>query len=165
MLEVLLAAQGDVVTPDELVERAWDEQLDPLSNTVRMTIMTLRRKLGDPPLVADRPRERLPRVTPALRIRLTALYGGLFVVFVAILMGASYWLMGRPPRPHAAGGGGRRGARAARHAVPDRARGRDARRDRARLGARRARARVGGRGVRRAASASSPTPGTSCAAR
>jgi DNA-binding response OmpR family regulator len=51
VLEVLLAAQGGVVAPDELVERAWDEQLDPLSNTVRMTIMTLRRKLGDPPLV------------------------------------------------------------------------------------------------------------------
>jgi len=34
-------------------------------------------------------------VTPTLRIRLTALYGGLFVVFVAILMAASYWLMGR----------------------------------------------------------------------
>ncbi len=34
-------------------------------------------------------------MTPALRIRLTALYGGLFVVFVAILMAASYWLMGR----------------------------------------------------------------------
>ena len=51
VLEVLLSAQGDVVTPDELVEHAWDEQLDPLSNTVRMTIMTLRRKLGDPPLI------------------------------------------------------------------------------------------------------------------
>jgi signal transduction histidine kinase len=34
-------------------------------------------------------------VTPGLRIRLTALYGGLFAIFVAILMGASYWLMGR----------------------------------------------------------------------
>src|SRR5690242_8057654 len=34
-----------------LLERAWDEQLDPLSNTVRMTVMTLRRKLGDPPLI------------------------------------------------------------------------------------------------------------------
>ena len=67
VLEVLLAAQGGVVTPEELVERAWDEQLDPLSNTVRMTIMTLRRKLGDPPLVRDGPRERLPRVSPALR--------------------------------------------------------------------------------------------------
>jgi two-component system, OmpR family, response regulator VanR len=51
VLETLLAAQGDVVTPDELVERAWDEQLDPLSNTVRMTVMTLRRKVGDPPLI------------------------------------------------------------------------------------------------------------------
>ena len=51
VLEVLLAAQGRVVTPEELLERAWDEQLDPLSNTVRMTVMTLRRKLGDPPLV------------------------------------------------------------------------------------------------------------------
>ena len=51
VLEVLLAAQGAVVTPEELVEHAWDEQLDPLSNTVRMTVMTLRRKLGDPPLV------------------------------------------------------------------------------------------------------------------
>ena len=43
--------RAPVVTPEELVERAWDEQLDPLSNTVRMTVMTLRRKLGDPPLV------------------------------------------------------------------------------------------------------------------
>jgi len=51
VLELLLAAAGRVVTPEELVERAWDEQLDPLSNTVRMTVMTLRRKLGDPPLV------------------------------------------------------------------------------------------------------------------
>jgi two-component system, OmpR family, response regulator VanR len=52
VLEVLLEAQGAVVTPEELVEKAWDEQLDPLSNTVRMTVMTLRRKLGDPPLIA-----------------------------------------------------------------------------------------------------------------
>jgi two-component system, OmpR family, response regulator VanR len=52
VLEVLLAAQGAVVAPEELVDKAWDEQLDPLSNTVRMTVMTLRRKLGDPPLLA-----------------------------------------------------------------------------------------------------------------
>jgi DNA-binding response OmpR family regulator len=51
VLETLLTAQGAVVTPEELLERAWDEQLDPLSNTVRMTVMTLRRKLGDPPLI------------------------------------------------------------------------------------------------------------------
>jgi DNA-binding response OmpR family regulator len=51
VLEALLEAQGAVVTPEALLERAWDEQLDPLSNIVRMTVMTLRRKLGDPPLI------------------------------------------------------------------------------------------------------------------
>jgi DNA-binding response OmpR family regulator len=51
VLEALLAAQGAVVTPEALLERVWDEHLDPLSNTVRMTVMTLRRKLGDPPLI------------------------------------------------------------------------------------------------------------------
>jgi two-component system response regulator VanR len=51
VLQALLEADGAVVTPEELLERAWDEQLDPLSNTVRMTVMTLRRKLGDPPLI------------------------------------------------------------------------------------------------------------------
>ena len=51
VLEALLAAQGALVTPEELLERAWDEQLDPLSNTVRMTVMTLRRKLGEPPFI------------------------------------------------------------------------------------------------------------------
>ena len=34
-----------------LLERVWDENLDPLSNTVRMTVMTLRRKLGEPALI------------------------------------------------------------------------------------------------------------------
>ena len=42
---------GAVVGPDELLERAWDEGTDPFTNTVRMTVMTLRRKLGDPPVV------------------------------------------------------------------------------------------------------------------
>jgi two-component system, OmpR family, response regulator VanR len=51
VLEVLLSAQGGAVSPEELAERAWDEQLDPLSNTVRMTVMGLRRKLGDPPVI------------------------------------------------------------------------------------------------------------------
>src|SRR3954470_2327989 len=51
VLQALLEAQGAVVTPEELLERAWDEQLDPLSNTVRMTVMPLRRKLGEPPII------------------------------------------------------------------------------------------------------------------
>ena len=51
VLEALMAARGQVVSPEALVEQVWDEQLDPLSNTLRMTVMTLRRKLGDPPLI------------------------------------------------------------------------------------------------------------------
>jgi DNA-binding response OmpR family regulator len=51
VLEALMAAGGRVVSPEALVEQVWDEQLDPLSNTLRMTVMTLRRKLGDPPLI------------------------------------------------------------------------------------------------------------------
>ena len=38
-------------TPDQLLDKVWDEGTDPFTNTVRMTVMTLRRKLGDPPVV------------------------------------------------------------------------------------------------------------------
>jgi two-component system, OmpR family, response regulator VanR len=51
VLEVLMAAGGAVVAPEELLEQAWDDGIDPFTNTVRMTVMTLRRKLGDPPVV------------------------------------------------------------------------------------------------------------------
>jgi len=51
VLEALLGAGGRALSVDELRERVWDEGLDPLSNTVRMTVMTLRRKLGDPPVI------------------------------------------------------------------------------------------------------------------
>ena len=51
VLEALMAARGQVVSPEALVEQVWDEQLDPLSNTLRMTVMTLRRKLGEPALI------------------------------------------------------------------------------------------------------------------
>ena len=47
VLETLMAADGAVVSAEELLERVWDEQIDPFTNVVRMTIMTLRRKLGD----------------------------------------------------------------------------------------------------------------------
>jgi two-component system response regulator VanR len=39
------------VSPRRLLDRVWDENIDTLSNTVRMTVMTLRRKLGEPPLI------------------------------------------------------------------------------------------------------------------
>ncbi|MBV9194860.1 MAG: response regulator transcription factor [Solirubrobacterales bacterium] len=51
VLEVLIAADGATVSAEELLERVWDEHIDPFTNVVRMTIMTLRRKLGDPPMV------------------------------------------------------------------------------------------------------------------
>jgi DNA-binding response OmpR family regulator len=51
VLEVLMGADGDTVSAEELLERVWDEQIDPFTNVVRMTIMTLRRKLGEPPVV------------------------------------------------------------------------------------------------------------------
>ena len=48
VLEVLLAADGGVVSAEELLEKVWDENADPFSNVVRVTMMTLRRKLGEP---------------------------------------------------------------------------------------------------------------------
>jgi DNA-binding response OmpR family regulator len=51
VLEVLMGADGGTISAEQLLERVWDEQIDPFTNVVRMTIMTLRRKLGDPPVV------------------------------------------------------------------------------------------------------------------
>ncbi len=51
VLEILLAADGAVVSSEELLERAWDDATDPFTNTVRMTISRLRAKLGQPPLI------------------------------------------------------------------------------------------------------------------
>jgi DNA-binding response OmpR family regulator len=51
VLEVLMRAAGTVVSPEDLLEKAWDEHADPFTNAVRMAVMTLRRKLGDPPLI------------------------------------------------------------------------------------------------------------------
>ena len=51
VLEALMAADGATVSAEELLERVWDEHTDPFTNVVRMTIMTLRRKLGEPAVV------------------------------------------------------------------------------------------------------------------
>ena len=51
MLEELLKARGAVVSSEELLERVWDANTDPFTTTVRVTVMTLRKKLGDPPLI------------------------------------------------------------------------------------------------------------------
>jgi DNA-binding response OmpR family regulator len=51
VLEALMAAEGTVLSNDDLVGRVWDENADPLTNSVRMTVLRLRRKLGDPQLI------------------------------------------------------------------------------------------------------------------
>src|SRR4051794_22263955 len=56
VLHVLMRAEGRVVSAEDLLEQAWDENADPFTNTVRTTVMTLRRKLGDPPVIHTVPR-------------------------------------------------------------------------------------------------------------
>jgi DNA-binding response OmpR family regulator len=51
VLEELVKARGAVVSSEELLERVWDANTDPFTTTVRVTMNTLRRKLGDPPLI------------------------------------------------------------------------------------------------------------------
>jgi DNA-binding response OmpR family regulator len=51
VLRVLLEADGGVVSSEELLARVWDENVDPFTNVVRVVVMTLRRKLGDPRLI------------------------------------------------------------------------------------------------------------------
>ncbi|WP_328608012.1 response regulator transcription factor [Amycolatopsis sp. NBC_00345] len=51
VLEVLLSAAGSVVSSEELLERVWDENADPFTTTVRVTVMTLRKKLGEPGII------------------------------------------------------------------------------------------------------------------
>jgi two-component system, OmpR family, response regulator VanR len=48
VLEALMSADGAAVSVEDLLQSVWDEHADPFTNTVRMTIMTLRRKLGEP---------------------------------------------------------------------------------------------------------------------
>ena len=51
VLEHLLAAQGRVVTIEELLDAVWDEMTDPFTKTVTVTVSRLRAKLGDPPII------------------------------------------------------------------------------------------------------------------
>jgi two-component system response regulator VanR len=55
VLEVLVAAEGGVVSAEELLERAWDENADPFTNAVRITMSALRKRLGEPWIVATVP--------------------------------------------------------------------------------------------------------------
>src|SRR6201989_1068891 len=55
VLEVLVAADGGVVSAEELLERAWAEHTDPFTNAVRITVSALRKRLGEPWIIATVP--------------------------------------------------------------------------------------------------------------
>jgi two-component system response regulator VanR len=55
VLEILVAAEGGVVSAEALLEQAWDENADPFTNAVRITVSALRKRLGEPWLVATVP--------------------------------------------------------------------------------------------------------------
>jgi DNA-binding response OmpR family regulator len=55
LLAELMLAGGAVVSTERLLEKVWDEHIDPFTNVVRVTTMKLRRKLGDPPVVETVP--------------------------------------------------------------------------------------------------------------
>ncbi len=55
VLEVLMAAHGGVISAEELLERAWDENADPFTNAVRITVSALRKRLGEPWVIATVP--------------------------------------------------------------------------------------------------------------
>jgi signal transduction histidine kinase len=66
VLEVLVAAQGGVVSAEALLERAWDANADPFTNAVRITVSGLRKRLVEPWLIAH---PQLRRIPPAGRCR------------------------------------------------------------------------------------------------
>jgi DNA-binding response OmpR family regulator len=55
VLELLLTADGTIVSAEEILRRVWDEYADPFTTAVKTTISRLRSKLGDPPLIETVP--------------------------------------------------------------------------------------------------------------
>jgi DNA-binding response OmpR family regulator len=55
VLTELLRAGGGIVSAETLLENAWDENIDPFTNTVRVAMAKLRRNLGEPPLIETIP--------------------------------------------------------------------------------------------------------------
>ena len=114
VLEVLVAAEGGVVSAEELLKRAWDENADPFTNAVRITVSALRKRLGEPWIIAtvagvgyriapnqtpgseggEHRSDRRSRLVGChlrtVRLRLTLLYGGLFLVSGVALLAATY---------------------------------------------------------------------------
>ena len=104
VLEVLVAAEGGVVSAEELLERAWDENADPFTNAVRITVSALRKRLGEPWIIATVARRRLPHRhgtlkattvdrAPGLsvRLKLTLSYAA-FLMITSTMLLAVVWV-------------------------------------------------------------------------
>jgi two-component system copper resistance phosphate regulon response regulator CusR len=55
LLHYFMAHAGHVLSQEHLLEHVWDEMADPMTNVVRVTVSNLRKKLGEPPLIATVP--------------------------------------------------------------------------------------------------------------
>ena len=107
VLEVLVAAEGGVVSAEELLARAWDENADPFTNAVRITVSALRKRLGEPWIIAtvagvgyridtgpdtgvrEASVDRAPGLS--VRLKLTLSYAG-FLMLAGGLLLAAVWL-------------------------------------------------------------------------
>ncbi len=104
VLEVLVAAEGGVISAEELLERAWDQNADPFTNAVRITVSALRKRLGEPwviatvagvgyrivlnraPAMREQTMDRAPGLS--VRLKLTFSYAGFLMLAGALLLGA-----------------------------------------------------------------------------
>ena len=93
VLEVLVAAEGGVVSAEELLKRAWDENADPFTNAVRITVSALRKRLGEPWIIATVAGAgyRIDSDRMSARLKLTLSYAGFLMVAGALLL-AAVWV-------------------------------------------------------------------------
>src|SRR3954447_10659693 len=119
VLEVLVAAEGGVVSAEELLARAWDEHADPFTNAVRITVSGLRKRLGEPWLIAtvagardridegggrgERPRPGRSAVARgpgmSVRLKLTLSYAGFLMLAGVVLLAVGYVSLSRGVHP------------------------------------------------------------------
>ncbi len=113
MLEVLVAAEGGVVSAEERLARAWDENADPFTNAVRITVSGLRKRLGEPWIIAtvagvgyrideatgrgEASVDRAPGLS--VRLKLTLSYAGFLMLAGAVLLAAGYFSLSRGVHP------------------------------------------------------------------
>lgn len=125
VLEVLVTAEGGVVSAEELLERAWDQHADPFTNAVRITVSALRKRLGEPwssrrcpaSATASTPARTAGTVDrrpgPSVRLKLTLSYAGFVMLAGGLLLGTVWVFLLRyvpevidsPSCPHPADSG------------------------------------------------------------